>query len=241
MIHLEISYTLKDFIDLIYSEDSLTPIAPYKDGGLWGYIYDNYYNYLTNFMPLPRLEYWFNYYKAKESVTSYDDTSLYSLLDSLIELIRSDHEEDYVYFRNVRMPYPVENSSINAQLKDDFKNSVYNEFAQKLESSIDRFLPLFKLYEGKQIGDLIPKISSTSSNIVKFDDTPQTDIAGGYVDKYNTNVTKSESNTNVDTASLMTRLEEVRNYNASILNEWANFFNGMFAINIKGESEYEII
>ena len=157
------------------------------------------------------------------------------IIGELLNIVYSKHKDDYCFTKNIRTCVPKSLSEIYNEYIDMAGESFYSELYSKLEESVDRFLPMFKLFEDSQGGNLIPKLESSTNGAVLFSDVPQTDTSS--TDGSITNRTESNSTTTADSGSLMEKLEEVRKYNASILNEWSQLFDGLFIINVGGEED----
>lgn len=157
------------------------------------------------------------------------------IIGELLDVVYSKHKEDYCFTKNIRTCIPKSLSEIYNEYVDIAGEAFYSSLYSKIEESVDRFLPMFKLFEDSQAGNLIPKLESSTNGAVLFSDVPQTDTSS--TDGSITNRTESSSSTTADSGSLMEKLEEVRKYNAAILNEWSQLFDGLFIINVGGEED----
>ena len=157
------------------------------------------------------------------------------IIDELLNIVYSKHKEDYCFTKNIRTCVPKSLNEIYDEYIEVAGEAFYSELYSKIEESVDRFLPMFKLFEDSQAGNLIPKLESSTNGAVLFSDVPQTDTSS--TDGSITNRTESSSSTTADSGSLMEKLEEVRKYNAAILNEWSQLFDGLFIINVGGEED----
>lgn len=157
------------------------------------------------------------------------------IIGELLNIVYSKHKEDYCFTKNIRTCIPKSLSEIYGEYIEAAGESFYSNLYSKIEESVDRFLPMFKLFEDSQAGNLIPKLESSTNGAVLFSDVPQTDTSS--TDGSITNRTESSSSTTADSGPLMEKLEEVRKYNAAILNEWSQLFDGLFIINVGGEED----
>lgn len=157
------------------------------------------------------------------------------IIGELLNIVYSKHKEDYCFTKNIRTCVPKSLSEIYNEYVEIAGEAFYSNLYSKIEESVDRFLPMFKLFEESQAGNLIPKLESSTNGAVLFSDVPQTNTSS--TDGSITNRTESSSSTTADSGSLMEKLEEVRKYNAAILNEWSQLFDGLFIINVGGEED----
>ena len=233
MIKTRLEFTLSDVMEYL---DGNSPVA-YSDD------YVSLYEYLKITIT-PTIGVGFAYtYRAKEWLTKGGDEGTFNqnAVKCLLDLIYSRHREDTCSIINVDMSYFVDENTLKSRFLAKASDKFLSSLVQIVEESIDRFLPLFKMFHAKQSGDMIPKIESINISRMIFNDTPQTDDFTDFESPtYATNLTNSESRTAADSGSLISKLEEVRRYNASILHEWAKEFDGLFILNMEGEND-EII
>ena len=233
MIKTRLEFTLSDVMEYL---DGASPLAYSSD-------YVSLYEYLKITLT-PTIGVGFAYtYRAKEWLTKSGVEGVFNqnAVECLLDLIYSRHREDTCSIINVDMSYFVDENTLKTRFLAKASDKFLSSLVQIVEETIDRFLPLFKMFQSKQSGDMIPKIESINTSRMIFNDTPQTDDFSDFESPtYATNLTNSESRTAVDSGSLISKLEEVRRYNASIMHEWAKEFDGLFILNMEGEND-EII
>lgn len=133
-------------------------------------------------------------------------------------------------FYNEKVMYiDVEHAKYEAATKPlitstEFANA-RKEYAGKVWSWIEeskfRYSKLVELYSA-QLSNLFNQIKTT--NVSKFNDTPQANISGGFAgDNYTSTITNSESGT--DGGSVIARLEEIRQLLHNTYAEWAKEFS----------------
>lgn len=146
------------------------------------------------------------------------------------DYIADNWGDDYVFILKIDVaPYEEipERPSID-ELKTNYLAEV-QRFIKKirfwLENTAFRFEKLIPMYK-EQENNLLNKLESVSTS--QYNDTPQTTTVGLEEDKYASNYTKSTTST--DTATIMSRLNEVRTYYHSLYAEWANTFKERFVL-----------
>ena len=106
------------------------------------------------------------------------------------------------------------------EIADNYK-AFTADFINVLNLTYERYSKLIELYEANK-SDLLNEL--TTETISRFNDTPQD--GGLYADdEYTTNVTQSESKTNV---SILSRLAELDNTIKNLYTEWSNEFRKVF-------------
>ena len=154
------------------------------------------------------------------SLQGYTTDEIKNIVNALMTIVYNRHSEDLFYIRKVPL---FQNDYVLSS--SDFKWAM-SKLLDVLELTLPKYLPLFKLFK-ENSADPIKKISSTTSGDTRFNDTPQ-DEGDFNDDEHSTNVTHTESTTEVDAGSLMERLAEVYKNFKSIILEWSNEFNQLF-------------
>ncbi len=107
-------------------------------------------------------------------------------------------------------------------LSEFFPDSLINV----LNNTLPRYCPLLQQNEIYSTDPVAP-IGSKTTGRTRFNDTPQDE--GEYNDEeHASNVSKSISETEVDSGSIMERLNEMFKNFRSIILEWSNEFNQIF-------------
>ena len=149
------------------------------------------------------------------------------IIDSLMTQVYNRHASDYIY--KVKYAYM---GAYDLEL-GDFDYSM-TKLINVINLTAPRFIPLFKQFQNKS-SDPIARIGSKTEGKTHFNDTPQD--SGAYdTESYATNTTNSVSETQVDSGSIMERLDGLFKNFRSIILEWSNEFNSLF---IKEEQIYE--
>ena len=149
----------------------------------------------------------------------FTDSLITEIIDALMTIVYYRHDEDYFF--------KVES---NWNEEYELKQADFRPAMKKLISVIDltlpRYIPLLQQNEYASTNPIAP-VSSVSKNKIRFNDTPQ-DGGDFNNDPHATNVSESENETSVDSASLMERLEQLFKNFRSIILEWSNEFNILF-------------
>ena len=159
--------------------------------------------------------------------SSITDATITAILNYLMTIIYERHHADFLYkvITSWNETYSLDT--------DDFKIAM-NKVLNVLELTIPRYIPIFiqnKVYSANPVA----KISSTNMSRTRFNDTPQDE--GEYNDEeHATNVSRTISESEVDSGSIMERLDAMFKGFRSIILEWSNEFNQLF---LKEEQIYE--
>ena len=147
------------------------------------------------------------------------DDLINSIVNALMTVVYNRHDEDIFY--QVTTSCDVTHTLAQA----DFIKAI-NSLLNVLDLTLTRYIPLLQqneIYSDDPVG----RIGSSTSNVNRFNDTPQND--GEFEDNsHNTNVSKSMSETSMDSGSIMARLDEMFKNFKSIILEWSNEFNQLF-------------
>ena len=102
-------------------------------------------------------------------------------------------------------------------------------FISKLNLTYEYYMPLLKFYRNAQ-ANLMDDITASTSNSVKFNDTPQNANTGDVYegDNYITNFTKSTGTTSSPMMSKIMRLKEIQDNYKNVMYDWVNAFEELF-------------
>lgn len=165
-----------------------------------------------------------NYYGLDASFT---DSIKADILNMLMTIVYNRHYNDSFYEVGLMCS---ETHTLNYL---DFRKA-FNKLINVIELTFPRYAPIF-IQNRIHSGNPIDKISSTSRARTRFNDTPQEE--GEYNDEeHATNVSATLSESQVDSGSIMERLEAMFKGFRSIILEWSNEFNRLF---IEEELIYE--
>ena len=141
------------------------------------------------------------------------------IVDALMTIVYQRHSEDYIYH-------------VELALHEDYelKNEDFYKYVQTLINVIDltipRYIPLLQAQEFYSVDPVAP-LKSVSKGRTRYNDTPQS--MGIWDDEeHASNLSNSESETEVDSGSIVSRLDEAYKNWRSIILEWANEFNQCF-------------
>ena len=149
----------------------------------------------------------------------FTDSLITEIIDALMTIVYYRHDEDYFF-------------KVESDWREDYElqQADFRPAMKKLMSVIDltlpRYIPLLQQNEYASTDPIAP-VSSVSTSKTRFNDTPQD---GGLYenDPHTTNLSQTENETSVDSASLMERLEQLFKNFRSIILEWSNEFNMLF-------------
>lgn len=150
---------------------------------------------------------------------SFTDELVNEIINALITLVYYRHDEDYFYkviSEDYETPVLTQNDFIKA----------IKPLMNVIDLTIPRYAPLLQQNEIYSFDPVAP-IGSKTTGKTRFNDTPQNE--GDYNnDDHATNVSQSTTETEVDSGSIMSRLEELfKNFKPIMLN-WSNEFNQLF-------------
>lgn len=195
-------YTFQEILDL----SNYAPEYPHS--------VDNLANWFTDM--IEDLDLGINIHGLDETFTS---VIIKEIVDALMEVVYNRHDQDYFY--HVVTDYPNEHQLSQSDLVKSM-----NKLINVIELTAPRYIPLFKQNE-KHSKDPIARIGSKNTGRTRFNDTPQGQ--GDFNDSdHSTNVSYSINESEVDSGSIMSRLEELFKNFRSIILEWSNEFNQLF-------------
>ena len=153
----------------------------------------------------------------------FTDSLITEIIDALMFIVYERHYNDYMF----KKVYPAnEDAPVDELLTEaDVKKALY-PIINVINLTLPRYIPLLQQNEYASTDPIAP-VSSVSKNKTRFNDTPQ-DGGDFNNDPHATNVSESENETSVDSASLMERLDQSFKNFRSIILEWSNEFNQLF-------------
>lgn len=173
------------------------------------------------------------------TIFNLDDTSnlsLYQLPDTLLSTDTSIYNElftlvygrycDEAILRFNKKPYEAEPTQ--DEINEAFNKWGY-KFVSLLNMTYEYYLPLLKFYRTAK-ADLMADIVATSSNSVKFNDTPQNKNADNVYegDDYITHFTKTDNTSSSPLNSKIMRLKEIQDHYKNVMADWVKEFEKLF-------------
>ena len=153
-----------------------------------------------------------------------DLTTNASIYNELASLIYGRYYDEYM-IKIVKMP----NEEITS---DDIGHALSkwgNRFISKLNMTYEYYVPLLTMYRNAK-ANLMDDVESTSSNKIKFNDTPQnantSDVYEG--DDYINQFTKTEGLTKTQLTSKINRLREIQDGYKNVMADWVKEFEMLF-------------
>ena len=157
-------------------------------------------------------------YGVSEFIT--DDT-IKDVIDALMTIVYQRHSEHFVYWK--QMPC---NETYNLSV-GDFEKYI-RTLLNIIELTTPKYLPLLQDQEYYSYAPTSPLKSKTTGR-TRFNDTPQ-NMGDWNDEEHATNVSKSVNESEVDSGSIVARLNEAFKDWRSIILEWANEFNQAFLL-----------
>lgn len=104
--------------------------------------------------------------------------------------------------------------------------SFFNRFAQLIIATWGKYVPIIKAFKEKE-GQLLARLGSESTNLTRFNDTPQN--TGDFKDEaHTTTATQSTNETSSDYETPINRLSEIREKFENVYNAWSQEFDILF-------------
>ena len=149
----------------------------------------------------------------------FTDDLINEIVNALMWLVYCRHDLDYLY--EIVLPWDED-----YELQEvDFRKAM-KDVLNVLNNTLPRYIPMLLQNEYASTDPVRP-VSSVTSGKTRFNDTPQN--GGDYNnDPHATNVSESESQVQVDSGSLVSRLSEMFKDFRSIMLDWTNEFNKCF-------------
>lgn len=149
----------------------------------------------------------------------FTDDVINEIVNALFWIVYCRHDEDYLY--KVEVPWDEDYELQSADFKKAMKVVI-----NVLNNTIARYVPILQQNEYASTDPVTP-VKSVTTGRTRFNDTPQEE--GEFNDEpHATNVSKSTSEIEVDSGSLVSRLNEMFKDFRSIILEWSNEFNQCF-------------
>lgn len=148
----------------------------------------------------------------------FTDDLLNQIINALMGIVYNRHSKDFISWIE---PTGDDGEDMNLAMYEALEKLI-----NVIDLTIPRYAVLLKQNEIYSFDPVAP-IGSVSTGRTRFNDTPQDE--GEYNDEeHASNVSKSISETQVDSGSIMSRLEELfKNFKPIIL-DWSNEFNSLF-------------
>lgn len=151
---------------------------------------------------------------------TFTDADIKGLVNSLMTNVYDRHASDIFFIHDSYVcdpDYTITQGDVRRKISC---------LVNVINLTLPKYAPLLKQFK-KASGDPIAPAKSESRGKTKFNDTPQN--IGDWADEnHTTNISSSESESLVDTGSLMERLEATYKNFKSIVLEWSNEFNQLF-------------
>ena len=198
-------YTYQELLDLVNIENVQMPRNPHDT--------EMSVDWFTKLIEVGNLE--FAVYTLSEFFT---DSLINSIVNALMGIVYNRHAYDIISF--------VDNIENEEEGYEEAMNKALMKIIGVIDLTLPRYIPLLQQNEYASTDPIAP-VSSTSKSKTRFNDTPQN--GGSYNnDPHATNVSESENESIVDSASLMERLDQLFKNFRSIILEWSNEFNQLF-------------
>lgn len=198
-------YSFQELLDLVNIEDYQMPRYPHD--------VEMSQDWFTKLIEVGDLE--FAVYTLSEFFT---DSLINNIVNALMGVVYNRHANDIITW--------VDNPEDE---QAGFEEAMYKALIKiigVIDLTLPRYIPLLQQNEYASTDPIAP-VSSTSKSKTRFNDTPQD--GGSYNnDPHATNVSESENESIVDSASLMERLDQLFKNFRSIILEWSNEFNQLF-------------
>ena len=153
-----------------------------------------------------------------------DLTTNAAIYNELAGLIYGRYYDEYM-IKIVKMP----NEEIT---NDDVGEAITkwgNRFISKLNMTYEYYVPLLTFYRAAK-SNLMDDVESTSSNKIKFNDTPQNANTSGVYegDDYINQFTKTEGVSKSQLTSKINRLREIQDGYKNVMADWVKEFEMLF-------------
>ena len=152
-----------------------------------------------------------------------DDEMIEDIINALMTIVYDRHAYDYFYKINMSCEEDID------MVQADFPEAIRN-LINVINLTLPRYIPLLQQNEEFSYAPVSPIGSkTTTSGRTRYNDTPQNE--GDFNDEsHASNVSDSENQSEsvVDTGSIVSRLDELFKNWRSIILEWSNEFNRLF-------------
>ena len=153
-----------------------------------------------------------------------DLTTNASIYNELAALIYGRYYDEYM-IKIVKMPdEEITNDDVGEAI-----TKWGNRFISKLNMTYEYYVPLLTMYRNAK-ANLMDDVESTSSNKIKFNDTPQNANTSGVYegDDYINQFTKTEGLTKTQLTSKINRLREIQDGYKNVMADWVKEFEMLF-------------
>ena len=198
-------YTYQELLDQVSIPDYQMPRYPHD--------VEMSQDWFTKLIEAGDLE--FAVYTLSEFFT---DSLINDIVNALMGVVYNRHANDIICW--------VDNPEDEQSGLEDAMYKALIKIIGVIDLTLPRYIPLLQQNEYASTDPIAP-VSSISKNKTRFNDTPQ-DGGDFNNDPHATNVSESENETSVDSASLMERLDQLFKNFRSIILEWSNEFNQLF-------------
>ena len=147
------------------------------------------------------------------------DDTIKDVIDALMTIVYQRHSEDFVYWVEMDADHDY---SLDVGYFSTYVKTLLNI----IELTTPKYLPLLQDQEYYSYAPTSPLKSKTTGR-TRFNDTPQ-NMGEWNDEEHATNVSKSVNESEVDSGSIVARLDEAFKNWRSIILEWANEFNQAF-------------
>lgn len=149
------------------------------------------------------------------------DDIIKDVVDALMTIVYQRHSDHFIYWKELGLE---ESYDLNLADFEKYIRTLMNI----IEVSVPKYIPLLQDQEYYSYAPTSPLQSKTTGR-TRFNDTPQDE--GEFNDEeHATNVSKSVNESEVDSGSIVARLDEAFKNWRSIILEWANEFNQAFLL-----------
>lgn len=145
-----------------------------------------------------------------------------SILYQLIRMIYAEYFHEYA----VKKIIGLYEDETNVVLSTSEKKEVWREFVNLFNMTAPRYIPLLKSYKSNEATPLA-KITSSTSGINRFNDTPQ-DSGDFATDSHTSTINENNVTVEADSGSVAQRLDELFKNWRSILKDWTFEFRCLF-------------
>lgn len=151
-----------------------------------------------------------------------------SIYNELMALIYGRYYKEFM----VRIDKPMNEEPT----EDEIRNACYEfgfKFISLLNLTYEYYVPLINFYRSAK-ANLMDDITATSTNTVKFNDTPQNANTGGAYegDDYLTHFTKTSNTSSSPLESKINRLKEIQDNYKNVMADWVKEFEKLFMENV---------
>lgn len=155
----------------------------------------------------------------------FTDSLINQIINALMGIVYNRHAEDYL--PKAYIEYEIYDDAPDIDdLDSDALRKILANLINVIDLTLPRYIPLLQQNEIYSTNPVAP-ITSGTTGVTRFNDTPQD--GGAYDDdEHTTNISESSSETNMDTGSIVSKLDEMFKNFRSIILEWSNEFDILF-------------